>query len=539
MTQILHIFRKDARQFWPEIAVSVAITAALVWFYPLRWTTLPAMSVKGSANLTLLGNVLAGLVITSWALLISRSIHAESLVGDRQFWLTRPYGWKKLLAAKALFVAAFIVAPLLAMQCAVLLRAGLNPLASVGGIAFNLVLIVGILLAPMMAVAAVTADFVQMALSLVAVVALAVARVAAPQIHRTTPTPPWLLTRLYLMYGIPFLPYPGQPGAGRHLQLTIALLLLAVSAAAILIQYARRRTTVARIILLAPVAALTVLVLGAVAHGSGSQVTDPVYAAVGAGERPPVKFTYVPEAQTVPKMKTLYVSHGEDPAGLWIILRPSGMAADRAVFTGSYPKVAITGADGFTWNVNSNEYHAAQLVPASKEVQAGFRLPKAVYDRLKMGPVTIRLRFELMELQATGQERLPMPQPGQDAVVPGYGVCGRNNGGDATIQCRSALKQPQLTYASADYQDGPCAAGQTGLQPGHWYSWAGSSADRDPAEFGISPVVGTSFGFSRDENNATGGKVLCSGSMITLTQYRVVRRVETETVMSGFVLPED
>jgi hypothetical protein len=35
-------------------------------------------------------------------------IHAEALVGDRRFWLTRPYEWKKLLGAKALFLLVFL-----------------------------------------------------------------------------------------------------------------------------------------------------------------------------------------------------------------------------------------------------------------------------------------------------------------------------------------------------------------------------------------------------------------------------------------------
>ena len=37
MSQILHIFYKDARRFWGEIFLSVAITAAFAWFYPNTW----------------------------------------------------------------------------------------------------------------------------------------------------------------------------------------------------------------------------------------------------------------------------------------------------------------------------------------------------------------------------------------------------------------------------------------------------------------------------------------------------------------------
>ena len=544
MTQVLGIFRKDARQLRVEIALSLAIAAALVWVIPMQWNG-PVETLWGAANhrmleLEMMTRALSVLLVISWMLLIVRAVHAEALVGDRQFWVTRPYEWKSLLAAKALFVGAFVMLPLVLMQCAVLLRAGLNPLASLGGLAFDLLLVAGILIAPMMAVAAVTSDFVKMALSLVAVVLLLVGRVYAVTMHRSYTVPTWLLGR-WLLLGNLLLPNTGEPGAGRHPQLTIALLLLAVSGAALLVQYARRRTAVARGILLAPAAVLLVSVLVAAAHASGTanQFADPVYAALPAGETAPVELTYVPEAQMVPKMKTLYVSRGEDPVGMWILLRVSGLAADKAVFTGAYPRVTFTGADGFTWSVNSNEFHAEKIVPTSRVVQAGFRMPKEVYDRLKAGPVTIRLQFALTELQATTQEQLPMPDAGEDVAVPGYGVCGREYTKQATIDCRSAWKEPALTYATADWQDGPCAAGETELKQAGGWAWEGMVDDRDPAEFGISPVMPTRFGFTRDENNATGGKRLCPGARITLTQYRMVRQVETETVIRGFVLPED
>ena len=38
MKQILHIFVKDVRRFWPEISLSVAITAAFARYYPYQWT---------------------------------------------------------------------------------------------------------------------------------------------------------------------------------------------------------------------------------------------------------------------------------------------------------------------------------------------------------------------------------------------------------------------------------------------------------------------------------------------------------------------
>ncbi len=37
MKQILHIFAKDSRHFWPEILISMALVGALVWIYPSTW----------------------------------------------------------------------------------------------------------------------------------------------------------------------------------------------------------------------------------------------------------------------------------------------------------------------------------------------------------------------------------------------------------------------------------------------------------------------------------------------------------------------
>jgi hypothetical protein len=37
MKQALHIFAKDARHFWPEISISVVITAVFAWIYPNYW----------------------------------------------------------------------------------------------------------------------------------------------------------------------------------------------------------------------------------------------------------------------------------------------------------------------------------------------------------------------------------------------------------------------------------------------------------------------------------------------------------------------
>src|SRR6266478_5805714 len=102
MSQILHIFRKDARHHWPEILLSWVLVAVYVWDQPRKWAN-QTIHIRYIVGLL---NILPALMILSWAFLIARVVQGESLVGDRQFWITRPYEWHKL------FVAIFLAGAL-------------------------------------------------------------------------------------------------------------------------------------------------------------------------------------------------------------------------------------------------------------------------------------------------------------------------------------------------------------------------------------------------------------------------------------------
>ena len=91
MKQILHILAKDARHLWIEILLSIAVIVAFALACPASWRTVIEMRLEPQ----ILVRILELLVPASWWLLISNLIHDERLVGDRQFWLTRPYEWKK------------------------------------------------------------------------------------------------------------------------------------------------------------------------------------------------------------------------------------------------------------------------------------------------------------------------------------------------------------------------------------------------------------------------------------------------------------
>ncbi len=116
MRQALHIFKKDFRHLMREVALMLVLSIALVW-----------MATRGQGQAVTTGTIELLLVVTA-CFLIARVVHAEAIPGHTQFWLTRPYEWRSLLAAKILFILAFVNGPLLLAQLALLLIVGF-PLA--------------------------------------------------------------------------------------------------------------------------------------------------------------------------------------------------------------------------------------------------------------------------------------------------------------------------------------------------------------------------------------------------------------------------
>ena len=79
MKQALHIFAKDARHFWPEITVSLVITAVFAWTYRYTWMADMVPGIPKLQYLQKLAEIVAGLVPVSWWILITRAVHAETV----------------------------------------------------------------------------------------------------------------------------------------------------------------------------------------------------------------------------------------------------------------------------------------------------------------------------------------------------------------------------------------------------------------------------------------------------------------------------
>ncbi len=137
MRQALHIFRKDLRHLWPQIAIVLALVAAYAVLagrtsddpFTLDRTVLQTWEV-----ISLLGF----LVPVAYAWLIITLVHQEALPGSRQFWVTRPYRAGRLIAAKVLFVVLFVTVSMVAKDWYIVAAHGFPVLPDLTGLLLRL-----------------------------------------------------------------------------------------------------------------------------------------------------------------------------------------------------------------------------------------------------------------------------------------------------------------------------------------------------------------------------------------------------------------
>jgi len=152
MRQALRIFCKDARQFWIEIVV---VLVPMFCFPSSNSHTL------GTLGLTLL-------LPLACLFLIMRVFHGDAIPGDRQFWVTRPYDRKSLLAAKTMFIIAFVNLPLIIMQAVILASHDFPVAANLSGLLWEQFLLSVAIFLPAAAMASITATTAQFFLSFLA-----------------------------------------------------------------------------------------------------------------------------------------------------------------------------------------------------------------------------------------------------------------------------------------------------------------------------------------------------------------------------------
>jgi hypothetical protein len=389
-------------------------------------------------------------------LLILRSSYAECLVGDRQFWVTRPYEWKQLLAAKLLFAAAFVNVPLLTLQVFLLVMAGYLPTAHLSGLLGLQLLWLLCVILPVMTLATVTASIGQFLLAVLGVMLYTTALASLSS----------------------FVPAAGVSGVDWVPSRVWFLMLVGTSLAVVLWQYARRRTVPSRILLLSAGAVFPILMFATPYH----ILIERAYPQATVRQQLPVQLAFDPakpasNGDGYPEKHKVHIR---------IPLLVSGIATGNRV-TAAGRTVSIEAPGGQQWSSgwhNSYEF----FLPNRPHDQTSITLDRDFFERVKSTPVKVDFTYALAPAHARETIRI-VPQAGQ-FPVPGEGRCAFSPIDPEVIQCVFPLKAPSL-LVSAKSDEITCAPRQneTLLPPGTiGYGWIWSSATFE-AEFGISPVI--------------------------------------------------
>ncbi|MBV8809140.1 MAG: hypothetical protein JO033_10745 [Acidobacteriaceae bacterium] len=406
MRQTLHIFRKDIRHLRYEIAAALLIAAAFAFAGARRARDFS----EPGANQGFAWGLLLFLLPLAWWILIARVVHDEPLPGDRQFWVTRPYAWKSLLGAKALFIAVFVHLPLLVADAVIIQAYGFSPIHQLTGLLWTQVLLAAAFVLPVAALSTLTAGLLQLVLtSLAFSIAVLLYNLSAPLLHRYAFWPELEWMRIY----------------------SALLLVVAASVPIIVWQYARRKTTSTRTI---GVAATLLVLFGVPAL--------PWTTAFAIQSRLPSKRVDLSSIQIAfdsnRKWAARALFQGKDQVRIELPLEitgiPSGTEVKPDGLTVNIEAAGVRSwrADRTPWTYFENEWNATSLDTA---VDTGW------YRQIRNEPVTFRGSLYLT-LYGDGRTTV-IPFQSRSVLVPNVGLCSAGPGpgmGNGAVFCSSGFR---------------------------------------------------------------------------------------------------
>jgi hypothetical protein len=516
MKQILHIFAKDTRHLWMEILVSLALTLTLVVTFPMRWFGFNGMdyaytfSFSPRAGMAALPSLLNLLVPLAWWILIAPLVHEERLVGDRQFWVTRPYEWKFLLSAKILFVVVFVLLPLFIAQCTILATMGFNPLQYVPGLFFNLLIITGLLILPVIALAALTRNFARMTLVILGVLLCLVAIA-------------WLVSE-----------FPGthiETPLGDSLSLVVVV---CGCIAVVAIQYALRRNKVAWMLLTATISVVAVLACAAPDQALMSRRYP-----VSVGSSSGINLSYQRDVAGGP---VAAVAAGLGDVAIWVPLQVSGIPPGKMVSPQDL-KVTVDAPDGFHWTSFWQPVYMENLLPGQLSARINFAVPRSLYERLKHVPLRLHLDLAFERSSAGGTTTVSMPL--EEFQIPGFGRCTPATGffnkpyEIGGIFCRAALREPPLTRVEVVWAFDDCRVPSEQRRNVQGQAWAGL-LDRPIVDIAIVPMWRSPITFTPNmyDVHVNESRHICAGAPARFTSYFPTGRTQMGLDIQGFQLPE-
>jgi hypothetical protein len=457
MNQTLHILEKDTRHLWWEILGVLVLTIGYAVGDYFR--TLP-----GKEQVTLsLG--FAILLVIGWYNLIALLVLDESLADEVQFWVTRPYTWQRLLAAKALFIILFINLPLLLAQCAILEATGFTPTSYLPGLLWKQLGLTVVFLLPAFALATVSRGLVQFATFTIAFAICWIAMVVAANLLQEI-RGDWVQ------------------------QLATGLLMAAAALTVLLLQYARRTTYPSRCILVC--AAALLVASGALGRWTYALVFPE--RATGSSDTSSIALDFENDERWRPNKSANFVASGSlknlrpprpDMVEINLPIQVTGLEEGMDL-DASGLSVSLNGPGGRAWRFSGDPWHGSSTTAFVRREGSLFIMAllvdQAFFDEVKSQTLDCRISIDLALFRDVSATVLPNPG---STWVPGLGYC--SNRGSSSLVCLSPMRRPSR-IVFRDLEPNHCIP--VGFLNSYWQTWrAGDWYTPFPAEFGLSPLV--------------------------------------------------
>lgn len=503
MNQIVHIFKKDVRRFSWDIGLSLSLTALYAWCQPMAWRPFELLTGEGARYVG--ASLLGPLLVLAWMVMLTRLIHQESPVGDKQFWVTRPYRWPDLLAAKLLFVLAFITIPLLIAQLLLLAAAGFGASHHLS-VLFQIHLVLTVFLLLVAALAVVT---------------------GAAQRTRTA-----FLVLIFLiasvLTGSSIVPYryssiwdwPGR------------VLLIVIPALVIVRQYALRKTTQAQWLLFGGVSLF--LIIRAIPPAA--TMNEAQYPMLSAGSESYFEINLNPPAQPGnpdDALPGIVTPAADSFVEVVLHLSGTGVAEGRVVQTEAI-RVTLQAPDGTQWSSRWQPWqawfgileHEASSEPEPRPT-ADIRLfvDKSFVERVRHVPITMQVTAAAGLFRDQGGISIT---PAQDEfTVPGLGTCAVEQAYVYAymVFCRTAQDPPPMLVTARMFRS--CPPSQSDLAGPPVRITAQTPDAPGGNEFRLSPVK-TFSPLVEHRSIETRYRKICPGSPLTFRLPELMRRFRVE-----------
>lgn len=489
MNQVWSIYRKDARHHWPEIGASLALLVAFAWLDIRSWGQpyggVAATGISLVLSSQLLPSLVNLLLPVSWIFLIVRVVQGESLVGDRQFWVTRPYDWKQLLVAKALFVLAFVNLPLLLVDALLLAHAGFHPTHYIAGLVWLQLMWILLVFVSVTALATVTNSIAQMLLAVLLIVLDVIGTSALSAIiHKSE--------------------FSGS------ISLWWGFVVIGVAVTIIFMQYSRRRTALSRWMIVGVCALLTLIsIASSRAAPDRSRIVHQYPLSSGNS---PVELRLIRTDMHEGELAPIY----NDEVSIQLPLSVAGIPNDSFMrLDGTI--VTLTNAKGFRWD-SGWKTDSQWLFPEQKTANLFFQIERSIFDQLNPGPVTARLFLSFTLYR--GRNRQQFVVPSGKFSLPEVGICATEPQYSQGIRCLAPLRRPVFLMVTSESATGTCPLeGTETSRPNGIFLHAFVQGGPGPAEMGISSVRQVNISLS--DWNWFAGRVVnprvCPGTPLTLS----------------------